>query len=52
MIIYYSDINIRKISSHTATTEQSSIDNMNNYCILVHAELPVLAVCLPSFYKI
>ena len=33
---------MEKILKYCHHTEQSSIDNTNNYCILVHADLPVL----------
>ncbi len=40
--------NILKYSHHT---EQSSIDNTNNICILVHADLPVLLFVYRHFTK-
>jgi hypothetical protein len=40
--------NILKYHHHT---EKSSIDNMNNHCILVHADLPVLLFVYRHFTK-
>ena len=40
-----------KILKHRHHTERESIDNTNNYCIFVHADIPVLLFVYRHFTK-
>jgi len=42
---------MEKILKYRHHTECESIDNMNNYCIFVHADIPVLLFVYRHFTK-